>query len=541
MKNHKNNIEKAVTTLEETVNNYNIGFDISSLRKQIEKKLNNLRPVIAVYGAYNAGKSTMVNAIFGKEISEVGNIPTTCETKKFNWNGWTIYDTPGIDAPVEHQEIADSALQESEVVLFVVSKAGDLECRDIFIKIADIADANKKIIVVFNDKTGNSASIGDMLFKITANLQKVWEERNISVNIPSIIMINADSALRGKIEKKALLVQKSNIAQLEHAVEKSVRKVNEEDILNNIITSLLLPAVEDVRQELTTENLSKEIMKLDDMRSTLIAEQSDMRFRAERLVDTQLINTGNELRTILSGQNITNDDIKTYINSAQSRIISQISAFFENELSRVQKGWDKNILEFAECINDNSTISAGLIPVNGSDQQTNRASEIAENILAQAKIIPEEKIAEITAPLLKDLFLKLREWKLAPFFRKWESTLGKWAGTAGKIVGKAAPWIIAGLEAGLSFREQHKYEKAIEAQAQSIETYITSLKFDMKSAYMELINSIIDEITKEQLVFIDDLLGQHKKDEAAVVDASEKLTDIKNKLQNIQLEFGKSA
>ena len=49
--------------------------ELDSFLKHIDSKLNDFRPTLMIYGAYNAGKSTLLNALFGKdEYAKTGEI-----------------------------------------------------------------------------------------------------------------------------------------------------------------------------------------------------------------------------------------------------------------------------------------------------------------------------------------------------------------------------------------------------------------------------------------------------------------------------------
>ena len=69
------------------------------------------QPRIMVYGYYNAGKSTLLNALMGEVKAEMADRPLTAKVDEYEWNGYTLLDTPGIDAPIEHEDIANSELQ----------------------------------------------------------------------------------------------------------------------------------------------------------------------------------------------------------------------------------------------------------------------------------------------------------------------------------------------------------------------------------------------------------------------------------------------
>jgi len=113
--------------------------DLKQFQQHIEEKLENFEPTLMVYGTYNAGKSTLLNALFGiEEMAKTGDSPETAEVSEYKYNGYTIYDTPGINAPIEHEEVTNQHLKKCEVILFVLSNDGSLEEEYVYTKISKI-------------------------------------------------------------------------------------------------------------------------------------------------------------------------------------------------------------------------------------------------------------------------------------------------------------------------------------------------------------------------------------------------------------------
>lgn len=117
------------------------------------------KPVVALVGRPNVGKSTIFNRLVGKKISIIEDTPGVTRDRiygncTFNNYQFHLIDTGGIDISEEHfnDEIkvqAELAIDEADVVLFVVDgKEGlttnDFVVRDLLIK------SNKKVIVVIN-------------------------------------------------------------------------------------------------------------------------------------------------------------------------------------------------------------------------------------------------------------------------------------------------------------------------------------------------------------------------------------------------------
>ena len=117
------------------------------------------KPVVALVGRPNVGKSTVFNRLVGKKISIIEDTPGITRDRIYGSVEYKDYkfhliDTGGIDIGDEHfnDEIkvqAEIAIEEADVVVFVVDgkeglTANDYVVRDILMK------SNKKVIVAIN-------------------------------------------------------------------------------------------------------------------------------------------------------------------------------------------------------------------------------------------------------------------------------------------------------------------------------------------------------------------------------------------------------
>ena len=100
---------------------------VASIRELRRAKKAQAGASIMVYGVYNAGKSTLINALLGQELAAVADVPETARVQGYRWGDFEVLDTPGIDAPLEHEAITREQLVQSDVVIFVVNPLGVVE------------------------------------------------------------------------------------------------------------------------------------------------------------------------------------------------------------------------------------------------------------------------------------------------------------------------------------------------------------------------------------------------------------------------------
>ena len=177
------------------------------------------KPVVALVGRPNVGKSTIFNRLVGKKIAIIEDTPGVTRDRiygnvKYNNHNFHLIDTGGID--ISEEKFNDSikiqaelAIDEADLVLFVVDGKEGLTANDSVIR--DILRrSNKEIILVINkidsklykeheydfyelgfDKiieVSGEQNIGfsNLFNEITNNLKEVLEEEDSTIKFSVI-------------------------------------------------------------------------------------------------------------------------------------------------------------------------------------------------------------------------------------------------------------------------------------------------------------------------------------------------------------------
>ena len=167
---------------------------------------------VMVYGVYNAGKSTLINALLGREEAEVDDVPKTDQVTAYSWDKYTILDTPGVDAPIAHEDVTKAQMLKADVIIFVVDPLGTAEEAKTLEVLVELLAEHKQVFMVLNKKKGLSDEDFIKLKDQTRDqLQRIAASRdmsNILKDVP-IVKLNAKRALNGQLKGRPELVELS--------------------------------------------------------------------------------------------------------------------------------------------------------------------------------------------------------------------------------------------------------------------------------------------------------------------------------------------
>ena len=450
--------------------------ELKQFQIHIEEKLESFEPTLMVYGTYNSGKSTLLNAIFGKEeMAKTGDSPETAEVHSYNYNGYTIYDTPGINAPIEHEEITTEHLKKCEIILFVLSNDGSLEEEYVYKKISEIVKSNKPLLIVLNNKKGsepNSIETIQEIDKVNINLSKIGDKegiKNIEERV-SLVMVDASTALEGKIEEEQELIDESNILHLEATIDRLLNDAGNNEVINTLNLYI---------NEFIDNVLSRIDMKIDNPKLQKVEELLTFIEKFKNKSEIELKNIIHKKMNILEGgirerllNNSSKEEIHQYLEDFLDDLISQVESKFENISEELQP----RIEQFSNDILA-INIEYNKIKITSDEDNYEEGSTFLEDSLK--KILTNK---ELMTNVTKETFIIMRDFKLL-FRGKWERTLGKYAGKFATV-----------LNVAVGLYEMYEVVSSHNKQVEKQRQHLLSAKNQSEEIVDNLKNDLFDNI-----------------------------------------------
>ena len=166
--------------------------------------------LLVVAGEFNAGKSTVVNALFGRRVMEEGPVPTTDKITVLRHGtaeashrrgefvterridhplleSLAVVDTPGTNSIVrEHQALTEDFVPRADLVLFVTSYDRPLsESERTFLEYIRGA-WGKRLVVAVNkaDLAETEAALAQVMDHVRDGLARIFAEAGIVIAFP---------------------------------------------------------------------------------------------------------------------------------------------------------------------------------------------------------------------------------------------------------------------------------------------------------------------------------------------------------------------
>lgn len=475
---------------------------------------------VQLYGSYNAGKSSFINLLLGENHANVGDIPVTDKIDIYNWNGIKLLDSPGVNAPIEHEEVTLEQLKSVDLVVFVI-RYGDHDTKDVYKRLVELMESGKHVFVIINYEALEPTSSGEdgTAFITSYVLSKIHEFHKVeNKNIPheiykklKIIPINIKTAIKAKCEGKQLLLEHSGYNDFDRTFNEWISDLNNEKelilgIKKFIVENLLNPVVKIMESEDTLTDIQKQKLALakleNDSNRQISAAKNQIRLIANQ-------NKGILINGLDTAKN--EIDLKNVIEDYFDKSIGEVSQWIEIELS------EKATMDLMFKVPENNVFNES----NAVSEMLNSSLGLGFSYLKQNPQLFEEGIK------LSLTFIK----KQLPTLMK-----GKGPVAISKMAGKAAPLINVALVAYDMYSassEQDKLNQAEQNRAYQQGKLVEDIKNQFISGSIEQVVRVLEEARAQMIQKINGNLIILEKSHKEAVSDREILLGLKNKLDSI--------
>lgn len=341
---------------------------------------------ITCAGIYNAGKSSLLNALTGGNNFKVGDIPTTATIDEFETDKYIYVDTPGLNANNYDNETAEKAFKSADLILFVSNmQNGGLNAAE--------AEYLKKLAETLG---GMEILQAQTLFAMSnmhqideESVEKIIEEHKNMIKLglgftPEIVCVFDSVTYRDGLEaNEPLLIEASGIPALTSQIEKSAH-----DVENKLET-------------LHFERLLSQYRIMKDNLTQLVSPLKKEYDRLKKIVDSESVDEGAVLDIInqyrekkvdcyvssgfFSGYDYQSKyfkgfhgkrDVYSKKYSSESALISDI----KNNLSALYDNRQREVMEQAKKSAE-SLKNAGCYEHTSGNDYFDRISKINQNII----------------------------------------------------------------------------------------------------------------------------------------------------------------
>ena len=448
-----------------------VATSFTSIEQLFEEKKQKPDACIMVYGVYNAGKSTLINVLLGREEAAMDDIPLTNQVTIYDWGKYSILDTPGVDAPIAHEKVTNAQMLKADAIIFVVDPLGTVEEAKTLEVLVDLLAAHKQVFMVFNDKKGLSdVDYIKLKDQTREQLQQIATQRglgNILKEVP-IVKINAKRALLGQLKGKPELVELSGYPALKNQLTEFLDGISPDDVYGHLkhqLVEFLSTQVQALGSQQGNAEITK---KFDKFLRQMVREKSGLSSDMEHGIDRErqaiYDKTKRALRT-------SPEDCQQKIEGIMQQASEQMQRHLSSRLQEVVAIAQQDIEELQAAMPQ-----VGQYTLAGEFTATENASDLeqpmsrAQNssgITAEIAAQASKQMASMVRP--EHIVSTLKTVKeLLPALMKGigPKTMEKWAGT---VLSKYIPYVGTIVTVGMALRDFFSDDPEEKAMRQQLE------------------------------------------------------------------------
>lgn len=264
-------------------------FQNEKEKLQAERKARK-KSVIVNAGLLKAGKSTLFNALAGKEVFASDVVRATRENSKIELEEYFLMDTPGLDAQDEDTQMALMGYEEADCIIFVHNiQEGELNQVEIdsIRQISNLfGDDNiffESAILVLTHKDQIDNQYEDIKKRIDEQCESIFKN-----HFRKSFCVDSNGYRKGVAENKELLKQESGIPELlemiksesgnlqESSLQKAQFEKKKEKFLLKINEAILnLKATMPKKEEKSSDDIEKVKSKIIQLSEKAVKEIKD--------------------------------------------------------------------------------------------------------------------------------------------------------------------------------------------------------------------------------------------------------------------------
>lgn len=471
---------------------------LAPIRQMVAQRRASPAASIMVYGVYNAGKSTLINALLGEaDRAKVADRPETDKVSKYRWREFEILDTPGIDAPIEHEEVTQAQLYSTDVVIFVVNPLGVVEEAGTLSTLLDLVERKKKIVLVLNCKNRLDPTDAERLKdELRQRLQEMAVRKGLHdvLQFIPILEVNAKAALKAKVEGKGNLLASSGLPYLERELYKFLQAVDQTDVVRAFVSELTA-FIEETLRLLDQQNNSASTSRIDEFYAEIARREVTLRANLKALADAKAAFV--EKRTfslVSSAPETAQEKVAELVQGAGSELFAEL----ESEIRRLVADASVLLDEMLESISVGSSVQTpnaelGLEPDEDAPLPANKESGIDFKALEGGV----QQVGSLLKPEHVVSALKLGKELLPSLFKGiGPVTMGK---IGEQVVGKIVPAIGLAIQAGQMLyslfvgdpeeerirQAEQQREQQVERRTQAIRELSESIAWEFRAAVIK--------------------------------------------------------
>ena len=239
------------------------------LRKEelIKHKISKKKKVVVNAGLLKAGKSSLFNAVAGKNVFETDVVRATVKNKTEEVEEFILMDTPGLDACQKDTDIAMEGYKDADAILFVHNlQEGEFNQIEID-SIREMASLYgndelffKNVILVLSHKDQVENQYKEILKTIRNQVKQIF-----NTFFYKVFCVDSVGYLKGVNENKQLLIKDSGILELVDAINECIN--DEFDLNKQYIDKEKDELISDINKEI--EKIKTKIPKNQDKQEEL--------------------------------------------------------------------------------------------------------------------------------------------------------------------------------------------------------------------------------------------------------------------------------